>query len=101
MWKGIEKDPKLDKFIKILSEDKILKKNKLLVFTESKETAEYLEEKLSPVFANTVLCVSSASGEGTRNKVIENFDARARHPKDDYRILVSTEILSEGVNLHR
>lgn len=101
MWKGIEKDPKLDKFIKILSEDKILKKNKLLVFTESKETAEYLEEKLSPVFANTVLCVSSASGEGTRNKVIDNFDARARHPKDDYRILVSTEILSEGVNLHR
>ena len=101
MWKGIEKDPKLDKFIKILSEDKILKKNKLLVFTESKETAEYLEEKLSPVFANTVLCVSSASGESTRNKVIENFDARARHPKDDYRILVSTEILSEGVNLHR
>lgn len=101
MWKGIEKDPKLDKFIKILLEDKILKKNKLLVFTESKETAEYLEEKLSPVFANTVLCVSSASGEGTRNKVIDNFDARARHPKDDYRILVSTEILSEGVNLHR
>jgi len=33
--------------------------------------------------------------------VLENFDARARHPKEDYRILVSTEVLSEGVNLHR
>ena len=101
MWKDIEKDPKLDKFIKILSEDKILKKNKLLVFTESKETAEYLEGKLAPVFDNKVLSFSSGSGEATRSKVIENFDARARHHKDDYRILISTEILSEGVNLHR
>ena len=55
MWMDIEKDPKLDTFIKILSEDKILKKNKVLVFTESKETAEYLEGKLNPVFTNTVL----------------------------------------------
>jgi Superfamily II DNA and RNA helicases len=101
MWKDIEKDPKLDTFIKILSEDKILKKNKLLVFSESKETVEYLDRKLAPVFANKVLSFSSGSGEATRSKVIENFDARARHPKDDYRILISTEILSEGVNLHR
>jgi len=101
MWKDIEKDPKFDTFIKILSEDKILKKNKLLVFSESKETVEYLDRKLAPVFANKVLSFSSGSGEATRSKVIENFDARARHPKDDYRILISTEILSEGVNLHR
>ena len=33
--------------------------------------------------------------------MIENFDARARSPKDDYRILITTEVLSEGVNLHR
>jgi len=41
------------------------------------------------------------SGESVRDKVIENFDARARHKKDDHRILISTEVLSEGVNLHR
>lgn len=29
------------------------------------------------------------------------FDPRAFQPKDDYRILVTTEVLSEGVNLHR
>ena len=33
--------------------------------------------------------------------MIGNFDARARLPKDDYRILVTTEVLSEGVNLQR
>ncbi len=36
-----------------------------------------------------------------RDRVIDNFDARVRHPKDDYRILISTEVLAEGVNLHR
>ncbi len=41
------------------------------------------------------------SGESIRDKVLENFDARARHPKGDYRILIATEVLSEGVNLHR
>jgi len=41
------------------------------------------------------------SGESVRDKVIENFDARSRHKKDEYRILISTEVLSEGVNLHR
>ena len=33
--------------------------------------------------------------------MIDNFDAKVKRPKDDYRILVSTEVLSEGVNLHR
>ena len=101
MWYEVEKDPKLDKFIEILSGDRILKENKLLVFTESKETAIYLKEKLNSKFGNIVLSFYGGAGEATRVKVIENFDARARHPKDEYRILISTEILSEGVNLHR
>jgi hypothetical protein len=33
--------------------------------------------------------------------VIANFDANAFLPRDDYRILVCTEVLAEGVNLHR
>jgi len=40
-------------------------------------------------------------GVPIREKVIDNFDARARFPRDDHRILVTTEVLSEGVNLHR
>ncbi len=34
-------------------------------------------------------------------EVIANFDANAFNPADKYRILVTTEVLSEGVNLHR
>jgi superfamily II DNA/RNA helicase len=48
-----------------------------------------------------VLGFSGSSGAAIKEKVIENFDARARYPKDDYRILITTEVLSEGVNLHR
>src|SRR5207248_6827458 len=39
--------------------------------------------------------------KSVREAVIANFDARAYRPKDDYRILVATEVLAEGVNLHR
>lgn len=101
LWQKVTRDPKLLKFLGELSKDKILKENKLIVFTESKETAEYLVKNIDEKFPGLALCFSGGSGEAVRDKVIENFDARARHPKDDYRILVSTEVLSEGVNLHR
>jgi len=101
LWKDVKRDPKLDKFSELLSKDKTLQKNKIIVFTESKETAMYLEGKLNPKFKNKILAFSSESGAAVRSKIIENFDARAKHKKDDYRILLSTEILSEGVNLHR
>lgn len=101
LWRKVNRDPKLLKFIKELTSNQILKNNKLIIFTESKETAEYLCKNLNENWPGMALCFTGGSGEAIRDKVIENFDARARHPKDDYRILVSTEILSEGVNLHR
>jgi len=101
MWGKVKRDPKLIEFTKILSEEPVLKTNKLIVFTESKETAEYLSKNLNQVFSNEVISFTGGSSAGNKEKVIENFDARARFPKDDYRILISTEVLSEGVNLHR
>ena len=101
IWSGITRDPKLQTFLNKLSTNSTLKKNKLIIFTESKETAEYLAKNINEKYSDQALCFSGGSGEATREKVIENFDARARFKKDDYRILVSTEVLSEGVNLHR
>ncbi len=101
LWDGVHKDSKLEEFISILKKDKVLSDNKLIVFTESKETAQYLESKLNPLFNNKVMEFSSDSNESKRKSVIDNFDAKAREPKDDIRILISTEVLSEGVNLHR
>jgi len=101
LWHHIDRDPKLLKFLKELSTNSVLKENHLIIFSESKETANYLFKNIHEKYPNQVLCFTGDSGEAVRDKVIENFDARARHPKEDYRILVSTEVLAEGVNLHR
>jgi superfamily II DNA/RNA helicase len=79
----------------------VLQKNKLIIFTESKETAQYLTSHINERFDGIALYFSGSSPEAIRDTVIDNFDERAKDKKDDYRILVSTEVLSEGVNLHR
>ncbi len=105
LWSDINRDPKLTELIKqIFSESSnfpILKKNKLIVFTESKETAGYLGEQLDKKTPGEALVFTGASSQSVRNTIIENFDAKVRCPKDDYRILITTEVLAEGVNLHR
>lgn len=80
LWATIDRDPKLIAFREKLASDPILKKNKLLVFTESKETAAYLTEELKDDFKGNVLIFTGASNESVRESVIENFDALSRTP---------------------
>ncbi|HAG08582.1 MAG TPA: helicase, partial [Desulfotomaculum sp.] len=101
LWSRVKRDPKLLALVDVLSSREILKKNKIIVFSESKETVEYLTKNLEKKFLDKVLAFTGGSSARTREKAIENFDARVRFPKDDYRILIATEVLSEGVNLHR
>jgi superfamily II DNA or RNA helicase/HKD family nuclease len=101
MWDEIKRDPKLDVLLDKLQNDPILKDKKIIIFTESKETADYLVNKINEKLGEIALLFHGSSQENVKDKVIENFDARARNKKDDYKILVSTEVLSEGVNLHR
>lgn len=101
LWTKITRDAKLITFKKRLKTVPILKKSKLLIFTESKETAGYLHDELSKGYPDKVLVYTGGSTPADREKVIMNFDAKVREPKDDYRILIATEVLAEGVNLHR
>ncbi len=101
MWSKIDYDPKLIEFVKQLKSDKILKKNKILIFTESKETAEYLKKNLSKMLKEECLMYHGSSKKHLLKTVISNFDAKAKKPEDKYRILVATEVLSEGINLHK
>ena len=71
------------------------------MFTESKETANYLGKQLDKKNPGEALVFTGTSSQSVRNTIIENFDAKVRFPKDDYRILITTEVLAEGVNLHR
>jgi superfamily II DNA/RNA helicase len=101
IWKAVHRDPKWESFCDILTGRGLLKKNKLIIFTESQETATYLTGQIAKHVDSHVLCYSGQSDEAAHKAVIANFDANAFHPRDDYRILVCTEVLSEGVNLHR
>ncbi|OGO31149.1 MAG: helicase, partial [Chloroflexi bacterium RBG_16_54_18] len=102
LWLKVGRDPKLLAFLGQLSKNKILKSDsKLIVFTESKETAEYLTANVNKAYKDQAICFTGGSGEGIRETVISNFDAKAKKQADKYRILISTEVLSEGVNLHR
>ena len=101
LWKKVTRDPKWESFRDILKKTPLLKTGKLIIFTESKETADYLAGKIRDEVEPKTLLFTGASLKSVREEVIANFDAKAFRPKDDYRILVATEVLSEGVNLHR
>lgn len=100
-WKRVERDPKWESFREILKKRTQLKTGKLIIFTESKETADYLADKIRSEVEPKTLLFTGESLKTVREDVIANFDARAFRPSDNFRILVATEVLSEGVNLHR
>lgn len=100
-WSKIQRDPKVEQLIKNLKSHPVLKNNKIIIFTESKETAEYLVEIINSNLKNKALLFHGSTQSYIRDMVIDNFDARAKNPQDKYQILVTTDVLAEGVNLHR
>ena len=101
MWNSIRRDPKWLAFRDVLKSQNKLKQGKLIIFTESQETAEYLAGRIRDEVEPKTLLFYGQSCEADHKAVMANFDANAHRQADDYRILVSTEVLSEGVNLHR
>jgi superfamily II DNA/RNA helicase len=101
LWTKVRRDPKWESFREILTSQSRLKRSKVIIFTESQETATYLADRMAKEVEPKVILFTGQSSDDTLKDVIANFDANAYHPRNDYRILVSTEVLSEGVNLHR
>ena len=110
LWKTIDTDPKLDEFTRMLKNDAILSKNKVIVFTESKETSDIVYKRLSKEFNGKVMRYSSEganvnglklSSENARILIQDNFDPKAKEAKNDLSILITTDVLAEGINLHR
>lgn len=101
LWEKIDRDPKLLELLKQIKSRKIMRDAKLIIFTEAEVTAQYLAKHLEKETGKRVIAFSGHSSVNDRARIIENFDAKARVPQDDYDILVTTEVLAEGVNLHR
>ena len=106
-WSKVKSDPKLLEFTKQLKEEFFKPRRnpsgKLVIFTESKETAEKLSEQIRMISEKTVLTVSSENRKSLESTIMENFDANIENEKwkDDYDMIVTTEVLAEGINLHR
>jgi len=112
LWQGVDQDPKLDAFSTRISKDPVLKNRRLVVFTESKETGEYLFEQINQDCPGRVMFFSSQGGRAGSPAVTHNptlareliktaFDPNQKESDDKLRILITTDVLSEGVNLHR
>lgn len=105
-WAKIQEDPKIEELFHAL-ENELLNKERnptgqLILFTESNDTADYISEKLKKRIGKGVLKVSSANRNKIFDTIQENFDANyIGKRKDDYQILITTDVLAEGVNLHR
>ncbi|MBK7381229.1 MAG: DEAD/DEAH box helicase family protein [Ignavibacteriales bacterium] len=105
-WDEVEQDPKLETFINILKDEllnnKINDSGKLVLFTESTDTANYLTKKIEEHLKLKILNVSSDNRSKMFETIQENFDANyLGEQKNDFNIMVTTDVLAEGVNLHR
>ena len=102
-WEGIDDDDdsKFAKFEDLLKHELFKKdcnpEGKLVVFSESVDTVEYLKRRIN---RNDVMVISSQNRSQQFKTIRENFDANWKDKKNDYNIL-TTDVLAEGVNLHR
>ncbi|MFA5263151.1 MAG: helicase-related protein, partial [Opitutaceae bacterium] len=100
-------DDKLRALVKLLKSDPVLSKHKVIIFSEFMTTARYLKRELEKVGFTHVAEVDSAT-KRPRDDVIQEFApyyngfssaelvAEKRH---ESRILIATDVLSEGLNL--
>lgn len=102
LWDSVNVDPKLDTFINTLENDRKLLENKKIIFTESKETADYLEKNLQQLYGKRVVAYSGSSSAALKIDIEESFNPKyAEEGNDRYDVLITTDVLAEGINLHR
>ncbi len=98
---GVPEDPKLGSFAEIL-ETKLKEKSnrKIVVFSEFADTANYISEKLGGRFR--IFKYTAKDATKTNKEIIrQNFDAGYKTQVNDYDVLIATDAISEGYNLHR
>lgn len=104
---GPEHDDKLKALLRLLTKDPVLKKHKVLIFTEFMSTARYLKKQIVAVGIKGVDELDSDS-KRDRAAVIQEFSPYyndsssgqlAAEGREEIRVLISTDVLSEGLNL--
>lgn len=103
-WKDIsdEDDSKFAKFTELLKHELFRTdrnpEKKLVVFSESVDTVDYLKRRIN---RKDVLVISAQNRNKQFKTIRENFDANYKQKLNEYNIILTTDVLAEGVNLHR
>ena len=105
----VSKDPKAKSLIKEV--EKILKtvpaqgepKRKVVIFSEYTDTVRHLEPILEKAFGGKVISSNLGLSSSQLKEILANFDAsvKPKNQEDDFQILLTSDKLSEGVNLNR
>lgn len=106
-WNSYSNDPKLEEFKNQLRDTLFNKARneaqKLVIFSEAIDTAKTIKLAVESIDKNLKVLVVTAKNRHECEQIIcENFDANYKGEwKNDYQVIVTTEVLAEGVNLHR
>ena len=104
-WAKENEDPKFDLFVQKMKDDlfnpEINQSGKLVLFSESVDTLNYLEEKITEKGRKDVLKVTSENRRACEAIIKNNFDANSEIQSNDYNIIITSDVLAEGINLHR
>lgn len=95
--RGDEKFTRLSDYLYLRSP----KQHKTIIFTQFADTAHYLGDKLGDLFGRTEVVTGARSGivNVTRRFAPKSNHVRNLDPESEIDLLISTDTLSEGVNL--
>jgi superfamily II DNA or RNA helicase/HKD family nuclease len=99
-------DPKLDEIESTIN--KLISENssrKIVIFSAYADTAKYVYKSLIERGLKRVMLYTGSSSAEEKRTVTANFDAsisiKSNKYKDDFDVIIATDALSEGFNLHR
>lgn len=112
-WGKVTADPKRFEFMRSF-ENRLMnpetnRPQKLVIFSEAIDTTKDIAEAISEIdedLAAKTLVVTAANRDELEQTIRENFDANyGKEPgeiqKDNYSVIITTDVLAEGINLHR
>ena len=106
-WDAVMYDPKLELFVNMMQGElfnpRENQNQKLVIFSESVDTVNCLYRTLTERLGRAdVLRITARNRNQERERIAANFDANySGRQVDDYNIIVTSDVLAEGVNLHR
>ena len=103
-----ESDNKIVELVKILNSDQMTSNGKVIIFSEFMTTARYIETELKRRMPDRVIVEIDSKTSENRTGIVRRFspyyngktsESLKQEKKEEIQILISTDVLAEGLNL--